>query len=231
MTHNTTQQTLASHTHNRIVADIDKLDETHARSILSRLAAQLPADSIADVADSIKRRDYWATVRAMAEELDSEARELLRSGESDDSVAETMSERLHESVDGSALVIYTASNFDVLRYSDNSDAWTDIYGDDLPKDNAFAVLAFCALEADVRETMSDVDDLRTEWQEEVEAVALRLDREALVGLLASVSIDSDDSEDFDTLGEAVAVNVVDGTIDADEWAGVAALAAKEGAER
>ncbi len=108
-----------------------------------------------EFAEGILRGNYWGHVRRLAEGMAQEVTEDVKGGKDFD---ESVAERLHETVDGSAMVIYTAQNFEVLRWSSNHDAYTEEMGE-VPTSNGsvnWAALAFSALAADVRDNFERV---------------------------------------------------------------------------
>lgn len=128
-------------------------------------------DVLHDSADTLNRRAYYGYVRGVAEEIDEEARDRIRDGEDADDVRDWESERIHEAADGSWWVTYTHATIRALLASSNwlavEDAGflADLGGeDDLSR--VLTVSAFCALEADIREHVSDPDDLAEEVEEE-----------------------------------------------------------------
>ena len=74
--------------------------------------------------------------------------------------------RLHETIDGHEWIIYYAYNDDVLRFSDNDEAYKDIYCDeDLGRlisegglDSAKTMMAFWAMYQDVQEQLDEAFD-------------------------------------------------------------------------
>ena len=108
-------------------------------------------------AHNILSKEYFDDVREMAEE----ARSLVKSGEIADE--EALTEWLDQSVDSSDWIIFTVRNFQVLRYSNNSDAFMDAYGDEgLVKNSGginWAGMAFCAMVADVRNYLPTWDNM------------------------------------------------------------------------
>lgn len=135
----------------------------------------LTCESMTDLADKIKRADYWRHVRDLAEAVKDDVRERVKGG---DDIDEAVSESLHEHADSSAWVIYTRQNFDVLRYSENEDAAVDEFGAEgiASRDGInWALLAFCALQADVREQLGDVEQ---ELADEAETAAEAKETEA-----------------------------------------------------
>ena len=111
---------------------------------------------------SLTSSEYCTEVRSIA---DSIAQDALEQSEGDRSDADDLinDSLLHEAVDGHELVIYHAGNDTVLRHSSNDEAYRDCYSDaDLGKlvaekglDANKTVMAFFALEADVREVLED----------------------------------------------------------------------------
>jgi len=63
-------------------------------------------------------------------------------------------EQLHEAVDGSSWIIWTDKNNNVVQYTNNIDAWTEI--GDLPKGNPILGIAFWAMMADVRDKINEL---------------------------------------------------------------------------
>ena len=108
------------------------------------------ADDLLSEAIDLGRKAYWAHVRDIADEIMSQARD----GEFDD--AEACEEFIHCSIDGDGWVIYTQKAQLVLLCSDNDGAYEDDYGPEgIVEDGAiqWSRLAFCALRADVMESL------------------------------------------------------------------------------
>lgn len=104
--------------------------------------------------------EYRKAVRAIAEEI----RESIMSGELE---ADDVNDRLHEEIDGSWWAIYTHAAIAVLTHSSNDGAYIEEYGIEGVADGGmlnWSLLAFAAMEADVREEL-DVDT----WIEERDA--------------------------------------------------------------
>lgn len=101
------------------------------------------------------RHEYWVEVASLAESITEEAWDDGEYDDEDDpSFQGDLSERLWETIDGHQWVIYTAYNFDVLRFSENDGYMVDHFGSDgLVADGAlnWGALAFWALCADVQE--------------------------------------------------------------------------------
>ncbi len=113
----------------------------------------------------ITRSQYCDEIKSIASSM---AEEALSDNDWDRDAAEEdiNDSRLHETIDGHQWVIYTAYNLDVIRHSDNSDAYVDNFGTadaggiikDKGIDGLHAVMAYCAMEQDVRDIMSDALD-------------------------------------------------------------------------
>lgn len=105
-----------------------------------------------DEAMRVLRAEYYQDVTSMAEDL----RDRVQRGEI--ASEEDLSDAVHDDVDGSAWVIYTGKNMQVLLVSDNSDAYFDEgmgNGEDLvSKDGIrWEFLAYWALYRDVWEAL------------------------------------------------------------------------------
>ena len=121
----------------------------------------------------LSRSQYYEEIRSIADNL---AAEALADNEWDRSKAENdiNDSRLHETIDGHQWVIYTAYNLDVIRHSDSSDAYVDNFGGDdagkVLKDRGIsglhAVMAYCAMEQDVQNVLSDALDDALEEHEQ-----------------------------------------------------------------
>lgn len=93
--------------------------------------------TVDDIADGIKQREYFDNVRGLAKEIADD----VKSGAI--TTDEGVWERIHE-----IEVIYTSEALDTLRYSDNDQAYWDQMGGEPP---SWCALASCALQEDVRE--------------------------------------------------------------------------------
>lgn len=91
--------------------------------------------------------DYLADVRTMAEEIIRDYREDR---------TRDIGDLTHQSVDGSWWVTYTYAAQVVMLVSDNDGAIEDYGTDGLVTDGAinWSLLAYCAMEADVRDTIN-----------------------------------------------------------------------------
>ena len=117
----------------------------------------------------ITRKEYYAEVREIAETAVSECM-----GADDTEVSSRDRGRIEEyardTVDGHQWVIYYAYNNDILRHSDNADAYEMNFGaDDMAeviKDSGFdglkTVMAYFAMECD---GMAEIDSAIEEWQD------------------------------------------------------------------
>jgi hypothetical protein len=120
----------------------------------------------------ITRSQYYDEIKSIASSM---AEEALSDNDWDRDAAEEdiNDSRLHETIDGHQWVIYTAYNLDVIRHSDNSDAYVDNFGTadaggiikDKGIDGLHAVMAYCAMEQDVRDILSDALDAAIESHE------------------------------------------------------------------
>ena len=121
----------------------------------------------------LSRQQYRDEIKSIAESL---AAEALADCEWDrDSAEEAINDsRLHETIDGHQWVIYNAYNDDVLRHSDNESSYEDNFGtDDMAAtikerglDGLKNVMAYCAMEQDVRDILSDALDEAIEEHEQ-----------------------------------------------------------------
>jgi len=107
-------------------------------------------DEVIEAGERLQRARYWQTVRVIAEEA-------LHESPGDE---EAQYEQVWQSVDGSSYVIYTHQNLDVLRYTENDDAYEE-FGE-LPTGEGahriYQLLAFSAMRADVEQELSRLRD-------------------------------------------------------------------------
>lgn len=110
----------------------------------------------ADIAGNILMREHYNTVTDIVEDI----KNAIEDGDYTD--ADSLREFISETVGGHHDVIYTACAKDILRYSDNDEAYYEQTGEDQPD---WSTLAAPALEADVMERLTregiDVDALHT----------------------------------------------------------------------
>jgi len=104
--------------------------------------------------------EYRDEINSLAETIRDEAAEYSRE----------ISEVMHETIDGHMWVIYTAYHYEVLSLSENDGAAADFGVNSLVVDGELntALLAFCAIEADVYEAISELPDLEEDEDEEDE---------------------------------------------------------------
>ena len=129
---------------------------TCALELLARATARFE-DIPSEMRDDLARRsDHWgamayrASVSAIARDC---IGDLFGERMTLDTARETLEEHIRESCDGSRWVIYTSANHDVLKHSDNDEAWQDFgYEDGAPLN----VRAYCALERDVTEAADEM---------------------------------------------------------------------------
>lgn len=114
----------------------------------------------------VSRAQYYEEIRAIADNM---AAEALADNDWNRSKAEEdiNDSRLHETIDGHEWVIYTAYNLDIIRHSGSAYACVDNFGGDhaaaVLKDRGIdalhALIAYCAMEQDVQNILSDsLDD-------------------------------------------------------------------------
>lgn len=146
-----------------------RLSEGDANRLLYSLAPYCGGSELATIGDGAQQRDYFACVQAIAEEATAVAvRAILAEQDPNDA----WHEHVHESVDGSAWVIYTGRAIDVLRFSSNDGAYFDSFGDEGAVDSSgvqWSQLAFCAMEVDIEERQPDFDGIAETIEGEREA--------------------------------------------------------------
>lgn len=110
----------------------------------------------ADIASNILQREHYDTVTDIVEDI----KTAIEDGDYTD--ADSLREHITETVGGHHDVIYTSCAKDILRYSDNDEAYYEQTGEEQPE---WSSLAAPALEADVYERLTregiDVDALHT----------------------------------------------------------------------
>lgn len=103
-------------------------------------------DDVISAGRSFAQAEYWQSVRNMAEEAYAE--------NPDDE--EAQDDYLWQSVDGCPWIIYTAQILEVLRHTDNDDAWQEL--GELSKENTLQQMAFCAMLQDCRDELLEIRD-------------------------------------------------------------------------
>jgi hypothetical protein len=183
-------------------------------------------DNPSELGKRLARKSYYENVGEYAESIKSELMSRISEGEEGESLREWLIEHISETVDGSSQVIYTSNAQECVFVSDNSGAYIDDFGSDgIVEDGEinWSRLAYGAFERDIIEALAtidvdvnDVDSLVEVYQDEQNEVAEQkinsMDRAAVVKLLESASIQSDDDEEIEDLREALLENVKDGTI-------------------
>jgi hypothetical protein len=114
------------------------------------------AESIVKDAESVLRAEYYTDIRELATEIKDELKEKLVAGESGEPLREWLIERVDEAVDGHHRVVYTWQSQKVLLFSDNSSAYSDIFGDEGIVENGdicWSRLAWAAMRADLNEQL------------------------------------------------------------------------------
>lgn len=137
-----------------IVATILDADRTRSETAdtLRRALTPLSAEQETDRANSVLRAEYYTSCRDIARDILHD----VASGEITDS--DMLWNVVHENVDGSGWIIYTAQHLQVLRYSENDDTGFDEMGSDLLSGadscgQVYQRLAFFAMRADVEEAI------------------------------------------------------------------------------
>lgn len=112
-----------------------------------------------EMANGILSREYEQAISRIADEIKAKIADLNDDEITDDESLDTW---LHETIDSHEFVIYTHRNFQVLRCSSNDAAYADDFGEEgLVKDGNvnWPALTYCAMLADVREELEDVQEL------------------------------------------------------------------------
>lgn len=115
-------------------------------------------DDVENAGESFARQEYYDDVKSTAESILDEYKDNLDADELPDRDAENFNEMLHENVDGSSWIIYDSKAADVLKYSDNDNAFDREHGGE----GTTNVRAFYAMEADVRDELMDLFDAATD---------------------------------------------------------------------
>ena len=115
--------------------------------------------------DNITQQSYNTEIEELASSI---AEELLEEYGSREEAEDYVYDRIHEVIDGHQWVIYHAYNDDVLRFSDNDEAYKDVYcNEDIGAqiaenglDSFKVTMAYFAMAQDVSEGMEAAfDDL------------------------------------------------------------------------
>lgn len=109
---------------------------------------------VIDAARSFAQAEYFQSCKSIAQDAIDEC--------PDDT--EAQDEHLWESLDGSCWMIYTWRSFEVLRHTNNDDAWTEV--GELDKDKAILQMAFWAMLADCRDELQELRDSQETEDEE-----------------------------------------------------------------
>lgn len=113
-------------------------------------------DEIVDFALELIRRDYYSSVKSFADDL----RDEIKRGEIADEDA--LRDALHQTVDGSAWIIYTKRAKLVLMASDNE----DVAEEEGLEHETTEQRAFYAMMRDIEDELGDTRDLFEEQEEE-----------------------------------------------------------------
>lgn len=103
------------------------------------------------------RKEYWDEVRSIRENLRDEWKD--ERGDYGDA-NEFIGDRLHEMIDGHQWIIYNSYNLDVIRFTDNEDAYIENFGEwpaDSDLSRIHTLAAFEAMRQDVSDGL-DMDD-------------------------------------------------------------------------
>lgn len=105
-----------------------------------------------EVAKPNERAVYWHDVRDMAESIKAELQSQIDDGTRGEDLRDWLIEHIHESIDGSARVMYTRQAQECLAYSENDGAYFEEFGDEgAVSDGAinWSALAYMAFRRDV----------------------------------------------------------------------------------
>ncbi len=110
------------------------------------------------MSEDMSRHEYWKEVTTLAKNITEECLDSFNGkvqAENDyDAFRTALDEYTRETIDGHQWIIYTAHNFDIMRFSNNSGYSAENFGvESLVKDGELdtAAIAFGALYADVTE--------------------------------------------------------------------------------
>ena len=104
-------------------------------------------------------QDYWEDVRNMAQSIADEIESRANDGELGETLREWLQEHIHESIDGSARIIYTRQAQECLIYSSNDGAYFEEFGDEGAVSDGcinWSAIAFSAFERDVIEQLDAI---------------------------------------------------------------------------
>ena len=115
-----------------------------------------------DMTEDMSRGEYWEEVSSLAKSIteecldnfDAKTQTEIQEDNDHSDFREALDERTWETIDGHQWVIYTAYNFDIMRFSDNDGYSAENFGAEaIVKDGQLntAAIAFGALYADVIE--------------------------------------------------------------------------------
>ena len=112
------------------------------------------------------RKEYWDEIRSIRDSLKEEWKDERADYAYDGN--EWLHERLHQDIDGHQWIIYNAYNLDVLRFTDNEDAYIDNFGEwpaDSDLSRIHTLAAFEAMRTDVQDGL-DMDDFEDDDDED-----------------------------------------------------------------
>ena len=119
------------------------------------------------MSDDITRQSYWDEIRSLADD----AIEAWRDGDVAD--RDALSDWIHETIDGHKWIIYYALRADVLRYTDNKEAYEEFGGLDHCDglDAVMVYAAYCAMAADL------TAQINAQWDDDEETMRDNIDAE------------------------------------------------------
>jgi hypothetical protein len=114
--------------------------------------------------DDMTRNEYWDEIRSIRENLLDEWRD--ERGDTKDDPQDWLYERLNQTIDGHQWIIYYSYNIDVLRFTDNRDAYYDQMGEwptsDTGLQGMLAAIAYQSMYQDVMDGLEPEDFETTE---------------------------------------------------------------------
>jgi len=117
------------------------------------------------MSDDITRQSYWDEIRSLADD----AIEAWRDG--DVTYRDGLYDWTHETIDGHQWIIYCECNADVLRYTDNKEAYEEFGGLDHCDglDAVMVYAAYCAMAADLTAQINaQLDDDEADMRDAIE---------------------------------------------------------------